>query len=479
MPKGDRALSQPPTKGKSKGKGDARRTASEPPKGKGKQGGKASYYYDMRHHQKSQKFDNPRCKEHHKNLPDEIRTSRIFSPSPEWKNWRSTPVRPEKEADEFEEKQKAAEERVKAKKERLKDVEIDPKRLNKQPRSREHIKYCPVWPSAMYQVEKLEVVTEDEFFDRWTNYLTRKSEYLKQERQLYMIVQTDKFGRPLKENKPDCEEDVRADPGDDPNVEADPIVENQPETKEEEPDTKDITMGTGEEEKGQSVEQVQENADPEADADCEDAESGQTSEKGSTEASSPGQSTDFAGPKDDGYREDENEAESRIDLKQEPEPTKDVETEQEAQMLEDEDASAASENGIKGRYVLVDTGATGNLVHSTWLENNPIALQNVKSIDPERRRSYRFANGRTAICSSEISLATSLGDLTFDVLEPDHEAASSPPLLGMRTLKELGAQICLQTSRLLLKNRKPLQLITLSNGHLAIMDTTLFDSQAL
>ena len=92
-----------------------------------------------------------------------------------------------------------------------------------------------------------------------------------------------------------------------------------------------------------------------------------------------------------------------------------------------------------------------------------------------RRRSYRFASGSSAVCSSEATFCTTVGKVTFDVLEsPAHSMQTPPPpLLGMRFLREQKASLDLFTNTLKFPD-KVVQLLQLPNGHLALKSTDFF-----
>ena len=142
----------------------------------------------------------------------------------------------------------------------------------------------------------------------------------------------------------------------------------------------------------------------------------------------------------------------------------------EAAMMSAEMAGTIAEQEL---FLLVDTGATGNLVHSSWLERNEDALRAVVGINPQRRRSYRFASGSYAVCSSEATFSTCVGRVVFDVLESEH-GLPPPPLLGMRFLRNVRANLCLLTNTLKLPQGKVLKLMQLQNGHLALKSADFF-----
>jgi hypothetical protein len=159
----------------------------------------------------------------------------------------------------------------------------------------------------------------------------------------------------------------------------------------------------------------------------------------------------------------------------EPNPEVKEEKQPQAAMMTDELAGAFAE---KQPYLLVDTGATGNLVHSSWLEGCDEALRAVADINPQRRRSYRFASGSSAICSSEATFNTFVGRVVFDVLESEH-GTPPPPLLGMRFLRDVKANLCLLTNTLQLPQGKVLKLMQLQNGHLALKSADFFANNDL
>jgi hypothetical protein len=139
-----------------------------------------------------------------------------------------------------------------------------------------------------------------------------------------------------------------------------------------------------------------------------------------------------------------------------------------------EDEETALVTTSEGR-ILIDSGATGNLMSCQWAEQH-IPGNAVINIDPNRNRGYRFANAQSGICSSELTVRTKLGVLKFDILETEapSNGPATPALLGIRTLRELGA--LLDLSRDELKTTKgTIHLSRGQNGHLYIAAQDFFD----
>ena len=482
----DRARSEPQTD-KGAEKGSWNRSQTEDWQGKGRGKGKpyvspAAFYYQQRQKDKEkkkaeEKFPNVRCADRHAKLPWDIRCCRNFSPSPSpSRRLKTKPFRLDPEA--FNAKMVLAEKRLTAKREKIEKEGLSPIRkqfrINNPPRTKEMIVYNGIWPSTEHRVEKLEVVSDDVFFKEWDKVRRRRatnrgSAVLCSEEDLELF-----------ENSYNAQVDHRPLPGEPPKSVGDKILENP---------------------RCRANELV-----------------------GCLEDSEDEQENDHHGPNDDGYREEGDIQESRINIKEDPikmetvnepegvktetaivpeppeanameisntdpapseapdnltteiegdfEPTPQVKEEKhpEAAMMSAEMAGTIAE---QEPFLLIDTGATGNLVHSSWLERNEDALRAVVGINPQRRRSYRFASGSYAVCSSEATFSTCVGRVVFDVLESEH-GLPPPPLLGMRFLRNVRANLCLLTNTLKLPQGKVLKLMQLQNGHLALKSADFF-----
>jgi len=168
----------------------------------------------------------------------------------------------------------------------------------------------------------------------------------------------------------------------------------------------------------------------------------------------------------------ENQPEAEAEIEKASAESSKTETDEkpsdQALMVCEEEAMAALDDDM----ILVDTGATGNLVTSTLLERYcPPGL--VEEINPENRRKYRYANNEYEVCSSQARIRTRLGTLTLDVREAD---TSKPSLLGIRTIRE--CQLDMKNLRLipLSKNGEAVQLVELPSGHLGIRAKELFSA---
>jgi predicted aspartyl protease len=140
------------------------------------------------------------------------------------------------------------------------------------------------------------------------------------------------------------------------------------------------------------------------------------------------------------------------------------------QDMESEEAMAASTAENSNR-LLIDTGATGNLVTSSllekWCKNKYIT-----SFNAERRRQYRYANQQTEVCSSEVTAATSLGEVVFDVREA-HEHEGKVSLLGMRTLRNF--KIDFEHKRLVSRHDgRQIPMQELASGHFYVLASDIF-----
>jgi hypothetical protein len=139
-----------------------------------------------------------------------------------------------------------------------------------------------------------------------------------------------------------------------------------------------------------------------------------------------------------------------------------------------DDEETALVTTSEGR-ILIDSGATGNLMNCQWAETH-IPGRAVVSIDPSRNRGYRFANAQSGICSSELTVRTKLGVLKFDILETEARTSgpTTPALLGIRTLRELGCMLDLSKDELKTSKGK-IQLSRGQNGHLYIAAQDFFE----
>eukprot|EP00435_Cladocopium_sp_Y103_P068837 s59_g32.t1 len=111
-------------------------------------------------------------------------------------------------------------------------------------------------------------------------------------------------------------------------------------------------------------------------------------------------------------------------------------------------------NVDRGNRVIIDSGASENAVGIGSLENLITGYGIEYQVETNDRPIFRFGNGHQLQALSRADLLnTSLGTLSFYVLDDD--AYDTPPLMGGKTLRQLGAMLAYQNDLFIYQRQDP------------------------
>ena len=429
-----------------KGKGKGKNKGKEKGKLKGKGKGKDSVYAELRRSgaiPAKATTIHERALARHQDLPARINTRLNFSPSPEadriiktWDGSSRTMTKHNRVPGE------AAPARQKY-------------RINNPARDRLSIKYLPVWPCRDVRTEELvlkDASDPSQFISELHANMRRiRARHNGSHPDGQQVVLTNSAGMELPTNVMDNDVDLRLENSTDAeDFVTQPIVETPAEVPAPTADLTNVKEPSDDEDNESDVKVVknQQPATPVADPTPEV----QTSDM-----------QDTANVKSEEPKvQDPRENIKLIEPKQE-----------DALMVSEEICEEAFSTNSEGR-ILIDSGATGNLIHCRWAEMF-VPGNSVIAVHSDRNRGYRFANNATGVCSSEVELDTVLGRLRFDVLEDDDKTGANPPpaLLGIRTLREIKASLHLAED-ILETTQGQIKLCRGQNGHVYLRAEDFF-----
>ncbi|CAK9037106.1 unnamed protein product, partial [Durusdinium trenchii] len=111
-------------------------------------------------------------------------------------------------------------------------------------------------------------------------------------------------------------------------------------------------------------------------------------------------------------------------------------------------------NTTTGTRVIVDTGASENAVGASALATLLEQSQLPHEVSLTDRPVFKFGNGQQAQATSRVDLSgTSIGRVSFYVL--GGEASATPPLLGGKTLRQLGAVLAYENNMFIYHSQDP------------------------
>ena len=108
----------------------------------------------------------------------------------------------------------------------------------------------------------------------------------------------------------------------------------------------------------------------------------------------------------------------------------------------------------EGTRVIVDTGASENAVGADSLQQLLEQSGLIYTVDVHDRPVFKFGNGHQAQALSRADIqGTSIGAVSYYVL--GHDATQTPPLLGGKTLRQLGAMLAYDNDLFIYRGQDP------------------------